>query len=342
MRSEFSKDHLRTLLATVVLSFVCCPVVALTLQGSAASSPQAVAGWQIACNPDKPIVHSGEDLGLHVFVAGPASQTLRYAWTATGGKIVGEGKGVRWNFNGAMSGIYTSSVVVSSAGKKLGECSVQVTVIEAERGGGEPATSEEARVTARAFLAKGQKETAGYGLYSYLLLGSPPTEATRPRYLKTIQAYLSLIQPVTDLRDYVATSKLNVTYLPVKVQAPDPPTAEWLLANYDFARARILLNLLSPSYQTGPYIVSTLVPLSIASAMPAQYLFQDLSLVPVEPQDLLSWWVRAFLNQAAQQRFWQPQTGELLALKLRTMISVEAMALPEVEKQLGSWIAWAK
>jgi hypothetical protein len=213
-----------------------------------------------------------------------------------------------------------------------------VTVVEPERSN--PNTVS--RITARAFLATGTKEETGYGLYSYLLFGSSPTDSERARYLKAIQAFLILIQTVTDLRDYRSANKLNITYVPVKIQPTSAPTAEWLLANYDFARARVLLDLLSSRYQTGPYIVSALTPLSNLQAIPRDHLFQDLSLVPTKPEDLLSWWIRAFLNQAAQEQFWKPQTGELLALKVRTMISVEAVALPEVQKKLASWIAWAK
>src|SRR5712692_7203729 len=42
------------------------------------------------------------------------------------------------------------------------------------------------RETGRAFLIGEQPEAKGYGLYSYLLFGTPPTEATRERYLNLI------------------------------------------------------------------------------------------------------------------------------------------------------------
>jgi hypothetical protein len=322
---------------------------------------QVIPAARIACIPEKPIVYSGEKIGVSVFVLDPARAHLQYAWTATMGEISGTARQVTWSFQGALTGISTSTVTVTSAGRKLGECSVQVTVIKpapshsqlaashaqyesrpAPQPSQESRPAPQSRITARAFLIMGAKEDAGYGLYSYLLFGSPPTDSTRPRYLKAIQAYLTLIQTVTDMRAYRSADKLNITSLPVKVRTPDSPAAEWLLENYDFARARVLLDLLSSSYQTGPYFVSTLTPLSSLQTIPHDHLFQDLSLVPADPQDLLSWWIRAFLNQTAQQQFWQPQTGELLALKLRTIIGVEATGLPEVQKQLASWIAWAK
>jgi len=309
---------------------------------SAAAWAQTATDSRFACIPSSPIVRAGEALGVSAYAVASAGERLQYMWTQSGGQISGAGPGtpkITWNFKDTPSGIYKATVTVSSAGKKLGECSVQVTVVEPERGVGE---APAARTTGRAFLVAGAKEDAGYGLYSYLLFGAPPTDSTRARYLKAIQAYLTLIQTINDLRSYRPTNKLNITYIPVEARPADSPTAEWLLVNYDFTRARILLDLLSPGYHTGPYFISALAPLSGLPSMPHNYLFQDLSLVPTQPQDLVTWWVGAFLNQAAQEQFWQPQTGELLALKLRTMISVEAVALPEVQKQLASWLQWAQ
>lgn len=324
--------HLR--LRTLILA------VAFAVLRYTMASAQVWPG-EIACIPQRPIVHPGEDVDVTAFVPTATGSHLQFAWKATGGQISGAGKEVKWSFRDAMSGIYTSTVTVTNAGEKLGECAVQVTVVEAERGVPD-STGPVPRTTARAFLSTAAKEEAGYGLYSYLLFGSPPTDSARPRYLKAIQAYLALIPTVADLLQYRSANKLNITYVPVKVRPTDMPTAEWVLANYDYPRARVLLDLLSSRHQTGPYIVSTLTPLSTLQALPHDHLFQDLSLVPTQPDDLLSWWIRAFLNQAAQEQFWKQQTGELLALKVRTMISVEAAALPEVQKQLASWIAWAK
>ena len=296
---------------------------------------------QIACIPQQPIVHVGEDVELTAFPPAPAITRFQFIWKTTGGEIIGSGKRVTWSFRGMMSGVYTSTVTVTNGEKTLGDCSIQVTVIEVERGTPET-TAPLPRTTARAFLIAGGKEDTGYGLYSYLLFGSPPTGSARDRYLKAIEAYLGLLPTVEDLRRYRPATKLNITYLPVKARPTNLPKAEWVLENYDYARARVLLDVVSSRYQTGPYIVSTLTPLSSLQALPHDHLFQDLSLVPTQPDDLLSWWIRAFVSQAAQEQFWKPETGDLLALKVRTMISVEAAALPEVQKQLASWIAWVK
>jgi hypothetical protein len=56
--------------------------------------------------------------------------------------------------------------------------------------------------------------------------------------------------------------------------------------------------------------------------------------------DIISWWVREFLNQAAQERYWEPRTAELFALKIRTTIGVLAEGLPDVQKALTDWVSW--
>jgi hypothetical protein len=52
-------------------------------------------------------------------------------------------------------------------------------------------------------------------------------------------------------------------------------------------------------------------------------------------------WVKEFLNQAAQERFWEEPTVGNLALKLRTTIGVLAAGLPE-RKTLEDAIGWRR
>ena len=295
------------------------------------TSPEA----QVSCSPDKPLTQSGTDVHVRVFAALPQEQKLQYAWTASAGNVRGSDSEASWSLKDVLPGRYKATVVVSRAGRKVADCSVSVFVVEAERGAAAPA-----RETGRSFLMKGEKEKVGYGLYSYFLLGAPPTNSSRARYVKAIQAYLHLMPTVSDLEDYVSADKLNITYFPVKTLPPANPTVDWLLDNYDFARARVFLDLLDGTHNTGPYFVSVLKPLSGMAKLPGQYLYQNLSAVPAEPPDLISSWVLEFMNLAAQERFWEPKTAELLTLKLRSTISVLAAGLPEVKKQLASWVAW--
>lgn len=332
-RNRVPGDLFPVLLALWSFSFL----AATTSDSFAQAAQDGTSGAaQVSCSPERPLTQPGTDVRVRAFADLPQEEKLQYAWTATAGKVRGSDSEASWSFKDVLPGRYKATVVVSSGLKKVADCSVSVLVVEGERGA--PPAPE--RETARGFLLKGEKEKAGYGLYSYFLLGSPPIDSSRARYLKAIQAYLHLIPTVSDLEDYVSADKLNITYLPVRSPLPPNPTAEWLLENYDFARARVLLDLLPGAHNAGPYFVSVLKPLTGARQLSGQYLFQNLSAVPAEPQDLISSWILEFMNLAAQERFWEPRTAEVLTLKLRSTISVLAIGLPEVKKQLASWVSW--
>jgi len=216
--------------------------------------------------------------------------------------------------------------------------------------GGVKKAPPEGRETGRDYLVGKQGEKKGYGLYSYLLFGSPPTAATRERYLQAIFAYFA-IPPISIMEAYLPREQLNVTYL---LLADDPPPdvvkclgsqcvtrkkaiAEWVLDHYNYGRARVLLRALPGTHRDGPYIVSHFKPLTGREALSGQYLYQNLSSVP--PSLVLSW-VKEFLNQAAEEHHWEGETARQLALNLRTTIEILAKGLPDVLKALDGWIAW--
>jgi hypothetical protein len=336
-RNRIPRDLFPVLLVLWSVSFV----GATTSDSLAQAAQEGTSGAaQLSCSPDRPLTQPGTEVRVRAFADFPQETKLQYAWTAAAGKVRGSDSEASWSFKDVLPGRYKATVVVSSARRKVADCSVSVLVVEGERGAPTGSRPEPKRETARGFLLKGETEKAGYGLYSYFLLGSPPIDSSRARYLKAIQAYLHLVPTVSDLEDYVSADKLNITYLPIKSPLPANPTAEWLLDNYDFARARVLLDLLPGAHNVGPYFVSVLKPLRGAGQLSGQYLFQNLSAVPAESQDLISLWILEFMNLAAQERFWEPKTAELLTLKLRSTISVLAAGLPEVKKQLASWVAW--
>jgi len=285
----------------------------------------------VACSPEKPAIHQDESVVLRAWATAPQNQALRYTWVVTAGAISGQGHEVRWDLKGTSAGIYRADVKVEDGTIPGGNCSIRVAVMEPERG-------TAVRESGRAFLLKGQHEMAGYGLYSYLLFGSSPTEGSRQRCLATLRAFTEKINEVAKLEDYVSRASLNITYLPLETSAPETVDAAWLLEHYDYARARVLLDVLPGNRREGILLVSSLRPLSGGPDPP--YLLQDLSTVPTEPPDLISWWMREFLNQAAQERFWEPKTAELFALRLRTTISVLAVGLPEVQKSVAGWVSW--
>jgi hypothetical protein len=215
------------------------------------------------------------------------------------------------------------------------EC-VERVIVRQDAGPRGPAP---ARETGAALLGAGGQESEGYGLYSYLLLGAPPGAGTRERYLKAIEAFWAVVPQIAALERYVPRAELNVAYVPVR-SAPGPSvSAEWILDNYDHARARSLLRYLPGSHRDGPYLVSALRSLGGGAPASGQHLFQDLSGVPPH---LAASWVKEFLNQAAQERFWDERSGAKLALKLRVTVGVLGEGLPEVRKALDGWISWAR
>ena len=117
-------------------------------------------------------------VAVSAFVLARDGTRLDFAWKATGGRIRANSSEAQWDFRNELAGVYSSTVTVTSAGEVLGDCSFQVTVTEAERGS--PLSGpRDWRSTARAYLAPDMREESGFGLYSYLLFGSPPTTSSR-------------------------------------------------------------------------------------------------------------------------------------------------------------------
>lgn len=335
----------RSLLVTIS-----CLVAAILVTSALGGPPESrqtrdkqeqVTPFPVACSVEKPVVQEGGSVAVRAWVISARDQTPEYVWTTTTGKISGAGQEGHWGFAGVSpaSRPYEATVRITLPTGVAASCSVKVIV---ENNAQQRARGKE---TGRSFLIKDKNEVKGYGLYSYLLLGAPPTASNRERYVRTIETFLSTIVEIIALEDYIKRSQLNVTYLPV-VDVPTPkPSADWILEHYDYARARSLLNLLPGNSREGPYFISVLKPLEWDAGAPSQYLFQDMSAVPANT-DLISWWVREFLNQAAQERFWEARTAGSLVLKLRTTIAALAIGLPDVKKgfdnwkELDTWISW--
>ncbi len=337
---EVSKHWHITFLVWVIMGTGIAPLYVASDRAAAADSAHVqqgqgeVTSQVIACSPDKPVVRYGKGVRLRVWAAAASAQPLHYGWTATGGRLQEHGTEAQWDFTDVRPGPYAATVRVSNARGAVAECVMQVIVKT-------PLRARRSRETGRSLLTPDQNESEGYGLYSYVLLGTPPTEHARAQYLETVRAYLQLIVDITRLVEYVPHRELNVTYMPVTQppagQSVAKASAEWLLQHYDYARARVLLHALPGNLRGGPYIVSTLKPLDVAGNMPDRYLLQDLS--SVLPH-LISLWIKEFMNQAAQERFWEPKTAARLTLKLRTTIGVLAEGLPELHASLQQLIAW--
>jgi hypothetical protein len=272
---------------------------------------------------------------LKAWAQSPSGRALRYTWAATAGRIEGRGAEARWRLAELRTGTYAATVTAGDGESTSSECRVRVTVRRDIQGRGL------SRETGGAFLGAGQSEAAGYGLYSYLLLGAPPSESSRERCLKAIEAYLALVPDVMSLEEYVPRRELNIFYLPVRGEPAKPLSGQWVLENYDYARARSLLRALPGPNRDGPYILAAFRPLggAAAGATSGPYLFQDLSSVPPH---LAASWVREFLNQAAQERFWEERTAVQLARRMRATVGIMGTGLPEVRKALDGWITWVR
>jgi hypothetical protein len=150
---------------------------------------------------------------------------------------------------------------------------------------------------------------------------------------------LELIPEIASLEEFFPRGQLNITYLPLTAPPPVEASAEWVLEHYNYARARVLLRALPGVHRNGPYIVSVLQPLSGVGVLSGKYLYQDMSSVP---PDLVLLWVKEFLNQAAQERFWEEDTARQFVLKLRTNIGRAAKAWPHVQAAIVTLIFWRR
>ena len=259
-----------------------------------------------------------------------------YTWSATHGTIIGGGSDVQWDFSNSPIGMQTLTVQVARRGQAVGSCTVQVLVVQPgpTRGRGD--------LIARALLLPGARELQGYGLYSYLLLGSRPSDPSRALYRTVIAEYVRLMPDINQFAekfegDNAARRKeINVSYMPLRaaLRKQERDSAEAILQVYDYARARALLSALPGTHRDGPYLVSSRTPLSGQAAAAGNFLVQDLSKVP---PDLVPPYVDQFLNQTTQEHFGQGWNPQRWVLKLRTILSALGKGAPEIR---AAWKTW--
>ena len=165
----------------------------------------------------------------------------------------------------------------------------------------------------------------------------------RPRYLKALESYLLVLQPMEELERHRRRSALNITLIPVK-SIPELPTdlndlkraaqaAEHVLAAYDYARAKVLFEDLGQrAIRSGPYLISRL-PATAGS----ESIRLILNMSHVSP--MLVWdWMRAFCALSAQERSWNTTAVTKLGLNTRNVIAVAANDTPEVLAALQTWV----
>ena len=206
----------------------------------------------------------------------------------------------------------------------------------------------EDKVTVRDILYTNTSEAYGYGLYSYILFPKKPDENTRPLYLEVTKAYLRLNRSA-DMSEYENIKNLNITYFLLDLDLRDISqydipkirqglqNPEWILNHYDYARAQSLLRKIPEKHNAGPYIFSSLTPLTSltrGTVKNSYYLYHDLTGVPLR---LVGLWVGAFEEQAAQQEFWNSLTLTNFIKVLRKHMAHVGAGIGDIYKTFEYW-----
>ncbi|KAA3613999.1 MAG: hypothetical protein DWQ05_17150 [Calditrichaeota bacterium] len=197
------------------------------------------------------------------------------------------------------------------------------------------------RITVRDFLVAGEKEGSGYSLYSYLLFKVPPTEETQGKYTALLAAFLQKVSAAAKVEKYVERKYLNVTYLPVNRRIPvgfenygNAQKVNWILDNYNYARARVICAAIPGELSNGPFIYSVQNPDYLGSEEPAHFILQDMARAP---SHLCGLWLDKFLKQAAREEFWQRDKMFELTINLRTAVAALAGGVESVTHSMDWW-----
>lgn len=210
---------------------------------------------------------------------------------------------------------------------------------------------ERSMTSGKAALVGNQVEEPGYGLYTYVMLGSPPNQSNRDRYLHVLSVFVTAIPDMKGLEDKgFERRQLNITYVLLQeapppevlrraVGTPDQITAfaDWALGHYDYGRARSMLGSLPDTHGDGPYLISTLQPFGASQGARAGYLYQDLS--SVEPR-CVSFWFGEFLDRASRPGTWDRASADELARKLREVLASAATPCAGGGEALQRWVRW--
>lgn len=194
---------------------------------------------------------------------------------------------------------------------------------------------------ARNYLEKGADEEEGFGLYSYILFSQRPDKDDSIKYAELINTYINKIPVLNELIEYIDDSSINVVYYPT-IEAPEfildtlsrEQSIDWLIENYDYARALAYLKKIDADLREGPYIISYKIPLSKAGVVKENYLLQDFSKVHYK---VVSLWVDEFLKQSSQIEYWNEEQLNDFGNDLRNAIAHGAEGLIEIKKSFGWW-----
>jgi hypothetical protein len=293
---------------------------------------------EMVCLPSVPSAQVGSSVTLNAWYGGAKGVKPEFKWSVTTGAIHSENGVTTWDLKGADPGATYADVDAMVNGAKAATCEIQL-VVEVE--GDEPkhrGPGATIQMSGRGFLTASQSEPDGFGLYSYILFGSRPASADRDRYIAILDAALRLLKPTNDLVGKIKPFQLNSTWLPVTSLPASDPDSKWLVDNYDYTSAAVFLARAGIKNPDAIYILSVRSPLSKAAPTPP-FLKQDLSHVPA---DLASTWVTLFINQAAQERFWDSNTFAGVVAKMRLAIALTAQGVPNIETAMATWLSISK
>jgi hypothetical protein len=94
---------------------------------------------------------------------------------------------------------------------------------------------------------------------------------------------------------------------------------------------------LAEDYHQGPYIISADKPIVPRDQKATILVTQDFSHVRVQ---LIDDWVRAHVNQMAQQHDWHQKTFEQTALKMRNVLALLSQAVYDIRPAIEEWIVF--
>lgn len=180
------------------------------------------------------------------------------------------------------------------------------------------------RIAGWSLLPSGTEEEPGFGLYSYLLISSPPESApTRALYTAVVTALSTNAISTSAALSYVPPTNINLLLIPVVGTPVKDVSPDWILQHYDYARAAVWLASVSgDSLRRGTiYVVSARAPLGNRDASPR--IMMDLSSVSV---NLVDAWVRVFLSQTAKEESWVSNAKERLVLQIANTVTILSRA----------------
>jgi hypothetical protein len=199
------------------------------------------------------------------------------------------------------------------------------------------------RITGNGILLSDGVEDSGYGLYSYALIAHAPSGDEALRYSTFMTALLKLPSASSEAK-LVDKKRINITYLLLTKLPGDwdqrriESKVDYAIANYDYARAAVILSSIPGHHGTGPLITSALSPIS-GKVQPHPVLVQDLSRAqPILMVD----YVNNFVSQVSQETFWQRNTLADFSLSLRNVLETSANGLGMSKDAVASWVHYSK